>query len=43
MSSQLTKVAMKYWSKEFKTPVFVNKMLDGLKMPAIVVVNVYVY
>ena len=34
MSSQLTKVAMKYWSKEFKTPVFVNKMLDGLKMPA---------
>ena len=34
MSSHLTEVTMKYWSEEFKTPVFVNKMLDGLKMPA---------
>ena len=34
ISSQLTEVAMKYWSEESKNPVVVNKILDGLKIPA---------
>ena len=34
ISSQLAKVAMKYWSEESKNPVVVNKILDGLKIPA---------
>ena len=35
ISSQLAEVAMKYWSEESKNPVAVNKILDGLKIPAI--------
>ena len=31
---QLAEVAMKYWSEESKNPVVVNKILDGLKIPA---------
>ena len=34
ISSQLAEVAMKYWSKESKNPVVVNKILDGFKIPA---------
>ena len=34
ISSQLAKVAMKYWPEESKNPVVVNKILDGLKIPA---------
>ena len=34
ISSQLAEVAMKYWSEESKNPVVVNKILDGLKIPA---------
>ena len=34
ISSQLVDVAMKYWSEESKNPVVVNKILDGLKIPA---------
>ena len=34
ISSQLTEVAMKYWSEESKNPVVVNKILDSLKIPA---------
>ena len=34
MSSQLAEVAIKYWSEESKNPVVVNKILDGLKIPA---------
>ena len=34
ISSQLAELAMKYWSKESKNPVVVNKILDGLKIPA---------
>ena len=34
ISSQLTEVAMKYWSEESKSPVVVNKILDSLKIPA---------
>ena len=34
ISSQLTEVAMKYWSEESKNPVVVNNILDGLKIPA---------
>ena len=33
-SSLLAEVAMKYWSEESKSPVVVNKILDGLKIPA---------
>ena len=32
--SQLAEVAMKYWSEESKNPVVVNRILDGLKIPA---------
>ena len=32
--SQLAKVAMKYWSEESKNPVMVNKILEGLQIPA---------
>ena len=34
ISSQLAEVAMKYWSAESNNPVVVNKILDGLKIPA---------
>ena len=34
ISSQLAEVAMKYWSEEYKNPVVVNRILDGLKIPA---------
>ena len=34
ISSQLAEVAMKYWSEESKNPVVVNRILDGLKIPA---------
>ena len=34
ISSQLAETAMKYWSEESKNPVVVNKILDGLKIPA---------
>ena len=34
ISSQLAEVAMKCWSEESKNPVVVNKILDGLKIPA---------
>ena len=34
ISSQLDEVALKYWSEESKNPVVVNKILDGLKIPA---------
>ena len=32
--SQFAEVTMKYWSKESKDPVMVNKILDGLKIRA---------
>ena len=32
--SQLLEVAMKYWSEESKNPVVMNKILNGLKIPA---------
>ena len=34
ISSQLAEVAMNYWSQESKNLVVVNKILDGLKIPA---------
>ena len=34
ISSQLADVAMKYWSEESKHPVVMNKILDGLEIPA---------
>ena len=34
ISSQLAVVAMKYWSEGSKNPVVVDKILDGLKIPA---------
>ena len=34
ISSQLVEVAMKQWSEESKNPVVMNKILDGLKIPA---------
>ena len=34
ISSQLSEVAMNFWSEESKNSVMMNKMLDGLKIPA---------
>ena len=34
ISSQLAEVVIKYWSEESKNPLVVNKILDGLKIPA---------
>ena len=34
ISSHLTEVTMKYWSEESKNPAVVNKVLNGLKIPA---------
>ena len=34
ISSQLAEVAMKYWSEELKNPTVVNKILEGLQIPA---------
>lgn len=40
---QLAKVVMKYWSEESKKPAVVNKMQDGLKISAVVVVYACLY
>ena len=34
ISSKLAELVMKYWSEESKNPIVVNKILDGLKIPA---------
>ena len=34
ISSHLTEVTMKYWSEESNNPTVVNKVLNGLKIPA---------
>ena len=34
ISIQLDEVAMKYWPEKSKNPVVVNKILDGLNVPA---------
>ena len=39
ISSQMTEVAMKYWSEELKSPLTVNNILEDLKSPQLVVVS----